>query len=195
VTLSLLVLGLVTLQRCAELLLARRNTRVLLASGAIEASPGHYPLLVGLHAAWLAGLWLWGWNADMRLGWLAAFVLLQLLRLWVIASLGPRWTTRIIVTPRAPLSRKGPYRVFAHPNYLVVAGEIAVLPLAFGLPLHALLFSIANAVITAVRIRAENAALAGLDLPAGLLEAKDGGISDDRSRQAMPRQGSSSASQ
>jgi methyltransferase len=189
VTLSILVLGFVTLQRGAELLLARRNARDLLASGAIEASPGHYPLLVGLHAAWLAGLWLWGWNAEIRLGWLAAFAILQLLRLWVIVSLGRRWTTRIIVTPRAPLSHQGPYRFLAHPNYLVVTGEIAVLPLAFGLPLYALLFSLANAAVLAVRIRAENAALAGLAVPAGLSEAKK---QPDR---PMPPQGSSSASQ
>ena len=70
-----------------------------------------------------------------------------------------RWTTRIIVPPGATLVRRGPYRFLAHPNYLVVASEIAVLPLAFGLPWYALFFSLANATLLAIRIRAENAAL------------------------------------
>ena len=159
-TLSWLILGIVTLQRAAELVLARRNTARLLAQGAIEASPGHYPLIVALHAAWLIGLWLLAHDAEPQLGWLAAFLVLQLLRVWVMVSLGRRWTTRIIILPHAPLSRSGPYRFLAHPNYLVVAGEIAVLPLVFGLPVYALIFSLANAAILAIRIRAENAALA-----------------------------------
>ena len=158
-----LVLGFVTLQRGAELALANRNTRRLLARGAVEVAPGHYPLIVVLHAAWLIGLWLFGRNAELRFGWLAAFALLQLLRLWVIASLGERWTTRIIVMPGTRLVRSGPYRFLAHPNYLVVTGEIAVLPLALSLPWYALAFLIANAAVLAIRIRAENAALAKAD--------------------------------
>jgi methyltransferase len=159
VTPALIVLCLVTLQRGAELVLAERNTRRLLARGALEVAPRHYPLIVGLHAAWLVGLWLIAWNAPLRPVWLVVFVLLQLLRIWVIASLGGRWTTRIIVMPGAALMRRGPYRFLAHPNYLVVAGEIAALPLAFGLPWYALAFSVANAAVLAIRIRAENAAL------------------------------------
>jgi methyltransferase len=159
VTPALILLGLVTLQRGGELALAERNTRQLLAQGAIEASPRHYLLIVGLHAAWLTGLWLIAWNAPIRPAWLVVFVLLQLLRVWVIASLGGRWTTRIIVMPGGPLVRRGPYRFLAHPNYLVVAGEIAVLPLAFGLPWYALAFSVANAAVLTIRIRAERAAL------------------------------------
>jgi methyltransferase len=163
VTWAELLLGFVTLQRGAELLLARRNTERLLAKGGVEAGARHYPAIVLLHAAWLAGLWLLARNAELGLAWLAAFILLQLLRVWVIASLGERWTTRIIVIPGAPLRRLGPYRFLSHPNYLVVAGEIAVVPLALGMPLYALIFSTANAAVLAVRIRAENAALAGAE--------------------------------
>jgi methyltransferase len=154
-----LLLGCVTLERVAELALARRNTRMLLQQGAVEHAGGHYPLIVVLHAAWLAALWLWGRGQPVSLAWLAAFLLLQALRAWVLATLGRRWTTRIIVQPGARLVARGPYRWFSHPNYLVVIGEIAVLPLCLGLPEMALAFSLANAAILAVRVRAENAAL------------------------------------
>lgn len=154
-----LLLGFVTLERVAELALARRNTRMLLRHGAVEHASGHYPLIVVLHAAWLAALWLWGRGQPVSLPWLAAFLLLQALRAWVLATLGPRWTTRIIVQPGARLVARGPYRWLSHPNYVVVVGEIAVLPLCLGLHEMALAFSLANAAILAVRVRAENAAL------------------------------------
>jgi methyltransferase len=153
------VLGLVTVQRIAELALSRRNTARLLAKGAFEASPGHYPLIVLLHAAWLGGLWLLALERPIQPAWLVAFVLLQAGRVWVLATLGGRWTTRIIVLPGAPLVRRGPYRFVAHPNYLVVAGEILTLPMVFGLGLYAAVFSALNAAVLAVRIRAEAAAL------------------------------------
>ena len=158
---SVIILALVTLQRLGELWLSNRNTRRLLAHGAREVGAGHYPLIVAVHALWLATLW---WLAPTRAVdgfWLAVFVLLQLARIWVIASLGSRWTTRIILLPDAPLVRRGPYRWVNHPNYLVVAGEIAALPLAFGLWQVALIFSILNAAVLTVRIREENAALRG----------------------------------
>lgn len=158
-TFSIVVLGLVTLQRLGELLLARRNTRSLRKRGAVEVAPGHYPLIVALHALWLAGLWLLAWDRTVNVAWLAVFIALQLLRVWVIATLGSRWTTRIIVLPGEPLVKSGPYRFVSHPNYLVVAGEIAALPLAFGLGAFALIFSLLNAAILWVRIRAENQGL------------------------------------
>lgn len=154
-----IILALVTLQRLAELVIARRNTKALLAQGAHEVAPGHYPLIVAVHAAWLASLW---WLAPGRpVSWLLIelFLLLQIARLWVLATLGPRWTTRIIILPGAPLVRHGPYRFFRHPNYLIVAGEIAVLPLAFGLWQPALVFSVANALVLTLRLKAENGAL------------------------------------
>jgi methyltransferase len=159
--LSVAVLGAVTLQRLSELVIARRNTRRLLARGAMEVGAGHYPLIVVMHAAWLAGLWLLAWTLPVRLPWLAIFLALQGLRVWTLLSLGERWTTRIIILPGAPLIARGPYRFVRHPNYLVVVGEIAVLPLTFGVAWYALAFSALNAAALAVRIRAENRALRG----------------------------------
>jgi methyltransferase len=158
--LSALVLSLVTMERLAELWLARRNTQRLLAQGAFEAGPAHYRWIVLLHTAWLGGLWFWAWNRPVIPFWLAVFVLLQFLRAWVLMTLGRRWTTRIIVVPGERLVQDGPYRFMSHPNYVVVCGEIAALPLAFGLPWYALVFSLLNGLILAVRIKAENAALA-----------------------------------
>ena len=156
---ALVILALVTLQRLGELVIARRNTRALLARGAYEASPGHYPLIVAVHALWLLSLW---WLAPGKpISWplIGLFLILQLGRLWVLSTLGPRWTTRIIVLPGAPLVTGGPFRFVRHPNYAVVALEIAVLPLAFGLWQVALIFSAANGAVLAIRIRAEARAL------------------------------------
>ena len=158
-SLSILILGAVTAQRLAELAIARRNTRRLLARGAVEVDAGHYPLLVLLHAAWLGGLWALAWDRDANLGWIAAYLVLEGLRVWTMASLGGRWTTRILVLPGEPLVRRGPYRFLSHPNYVVVAGELAVLPLAFDLPIYALTFTVLNAAALWIRIRAEEAAL------------------------------------
>lgn len=156
------ILGFVTLQRLAELQLAHRNSKRLLAEGAVEHAPDHYPFLVGVHMAWLAALWWWAPGRPVDWALLGLFVLLQLARVWVIATLGPRWTTRIIVKPGAPLVRSGPYRYLNHPNYAVVTAEIAVLPLVFGLAGIAAAFSLLNLAVLWVRIRAENKALSGL---------------------------------
>jgi methyltransferase len=157
--LSIVILAVVTLQRGGELVVARRNTRKLLARGAVESGEGHYPMIVGLHAAWLAGLWLLAWDEPANLVLLGAYVLVQALRVWTMASLGERWTTRIITLPGEPLVRRGPYWFIPHPNYVVVAVEIALLPLVFGLVAYALVFSVLNASALWVRIQAENAAL------------------------------------
>jgi methyltransferase len=157
--LSLAILGLVTAQRLGELVVARRNTARLLADGGVEHGAAHYPLIVALHAAWLLGLWALAWDRPVQLGWLAAYVVLEGLRAWVLLSIGSRWTTRIIGVPGETLVRRGPYRFVSHPNYLVVAGEVAVLPLVFGLPTYAAVFSLANAAVLWIRIRAENTAL------------------------------------
>ncbi|MGZ6040321.1 MAG: isoprenylcysteine carboxyl methyltransferase family protein [Phenylobacterium sp.] len=157
--LSIVILALVTAQRLGELVVARRNTRRLLSHGGVERGGEHYPLMVALHAAWLAGLWTLAWNRPANLWWLAAYVGLEVLRIWVLTSIGRRWTTRIIVVPGERLVRKGPYRLIPHPNYAVVAGEIAVLPLVFGLTGFAVVFSVLNAAMLWLRIRTENAAL------------------------------------
>jgi methyltransferase len=162
VTPAVVLLGLVTAERLAELWLARRNTATLLAQGAFEVAPGHYPLIVQLHACWLLGLWVIGSGHPLSQPWLMIFLALQVLRSWVLLTLGRRWTTRIMVLPSAPLVATGPYRLLSHPNYAVVVCEIAVLPLCLGMHWYALVFSVANAAILVVRIRAENAALIGL---------------------------------
>ena len=159
---AVLLLAFVTAQRLGELLLARRNTRRLIARGGYEAAAGHYWSIVALHAAWLLGLWWLGAERAVEPLWLGAYALLQVFRGWILASLGERWTTRIIILPDVPLVRRGPYRFLRHPNYWLVAAEIAVLPLALGLTLYALAFSLLNAVALAVRIRAEDRALARL---------------------------------
>jgi methyltransferase len=156
------ILALVTLQRLGELLLSRRNTRALLARGAYEVGAGHYPLIVAVHAGWLLVLWWLAPGRPVDWAWIALFLLFQLGRLWVLATLGPRWTTRIILVPGEALRISGPYRLMRHPNYAVVVGEIAVLPLAFGLPWVAVAFSLLNAAVLAIRIRAEGEALAPL---------------------------------
>jgi methyltransferase len=147
-------------QRLAELGLAQWNTVRLRASGGVEFGAAHYPLMVALHVCWLLGLGLLGHDRGIDPFWLTIFILLQAGRLWVIATLGRRWTTRVIVLPGAAPIARGPYRWVRHPNYLVVVAEIAVVPLALGLPLFALVFSLANAGMLAYRIGVENQALA-----------------------------------
>jgi methyltransferase len=158
-SLSVLILALVTLQRIGELWLSNRNTKRLLACGAQEVGARHYPLIVAVHVLWLAALWWFAPERAVEGFWLAVFVLLQLARIWVLATLGSRWTTRIIILPGAPLVRAGPYRWVDHPNYMIVIGEIAALPLTFGLWAVALIFSLLNAAVIVIRIREENRAL------------------------------------
>jgi methyltransferase len=164
-SLPVAILALVTLQRLGELWLSNRNTRRLLARGGHEVGARHYPLMVAVHLLWLAALW---WLAPARPidgFWLAVFVLLQLARIWVLATLGSRWTTRIIILPGAPLVRAGPYRWVDHPNYMIVIGEIAALPLTFGLWAVAMIFTLLNAAVLTIRIREENRALSASSTP------------------------------
>ena len=155
---ALAFIAFLLLQRGGELILARRNTRRLLARGAVEYGAAHYPLIVAMHAAWLAAIALLGWTQPVSPGWLAVFALLQIARIWVLASLGPRWTTRIIVLDE-PLVRRGPYRWLSHPNYAVVVAEIVAAPMVLGLWPVAVVFTLLNAAVLTIRIRAETRAL------------------------------------
>jgi methyltransferase len=157
-----ILLAFLTVQRLAELWWAKRNEARLLAAGGTEFGRSHLPLIIAFHCAWMAGLWLLAYDHSVEPVFLVVFIVLQGLRLWVLLTLGQRWTIRIIVVPGEHLVLQGPYRFMRHPNYAVVAGEIAVVPLALGLPIYALVFTILNALVLAVRIPAENAALASL---------------------------------
>ena len=157
--LNIVILTLVTLERLVELPIAQANTKRLIAAGAFEVAPGHYPLIVALHALWLATLWWLAPGRPVSLPLLALFGLVELGRIWVLLTLGQRWTTRIIVVPSETLVRRGPYRFLNHPNYVVVVAEIALLPLIFGLWRTAVIFSLLNAVLLILRVREENRAL------------------------------------
>jgi methyltransferase len=162
--------GLVAIQRLLELRLSRRHERTLRARGAVERGRGHYPLMVGLHVLWLLSTLVEGLmrGPSIPAWWpipLALFLLVQPLRYWAIFSLGEHWNTRILVVPGAKLVARGPYRYFPHPNYVVVAVEIATFPLIFGAWITALVFSALNAALLFVRIREENRALAELAKP------------------------------
>lgn len=156
-----IVVGFLVLQRLAELIIARRNHRKLMAGGAIEVGRRHYPALVALHAGWLLAMLVTiDPESPMSIPLLAVFVLLECGRVWVIVTLGSRWTTRIMVVPGARPIQSGPYRYVNHPNYLIVCGELAVVPLMFGAWLLALIASALNLLILRARVRVENKALA-----------------------------------
>lgn len=157
-----LVLGYVIAQRLLELWIAKRNTSDLLANGGQELARAHYPLIVSLHAAWIVGLVVLAPGQPITLWALFLFALVQLIRFWTLATLGRRWTTRIIIVPGETLVSTGPFRYVSHPNYLVVIAELFLLPLLFGLPLYAALFSALNAAVLTVRISAEERALSAI---------------------------------
>lgn len=155
------IVVLVALQRLGELGVARRNEDRLRAAGAVESGAGHYPLIVLLHGTWLAAVFAAA-PPGTPIAWplLAVYALLQLGRIWVIATLGPYWTTRILALPGGRDVSGGPYRLCRHPNYLIVVAEIAVLPLAFGAWEVAAVFSLLNGGLLAWRIRVEERARA-----------------------------------
>ena len=162
----LLVVGvmLVAVQRLLELWYSRRNERRLLARGAVEKGSGHYPVIVAVHSLWLVSTLVEALlRGPERPAWwpvpLVAFLLVQPLRYWAILSLGENWNTRVLVVPGGKLVRRGPYRYFPHPNYVVVAVEVLTFPLIFGAWITAVVFSLLNAALLYVRIRTENRAL------------------------------------
>lgn len=155
-----LLLAYLAVQRVGELCWATQNERRLFKAGGVEYGRAHLPLIVLFHAAWLAGMWGLAYDRSVQPIFLALFVVAQVARFWVLITLGRRWTIRIIVVPGERLVTRGPYCFVRHPNYAVVTGEIALVPLALGLPIFALVFSVLNAAVLAIRIPAENAALA-----------------------------------
>ena len=167
-TAFVVVVGLVALERLAELVVSKRNAAWSLARGGRETGRGHYPVMVVLHTGFLAAMLL---EAVLRrpevpgaLAWsmLALVVAAQALRWWCIVTLGRRWNTRVIVVPGLPPVRTGPYRLLTHPNYVAVVVEGAALPLVHGGWITAASFTVLNAALLRVRIGVENAALASL---------------------------------
>lgn len=137
------------------------------ARGAVERGAGHYPFMVTIHVLWLLSTLVEGLlqGAEFPAWWpvpLALFLLVQPLRYWAILSLGPNWNVRVLVVPCMKLVRRGPYRLFPHPNYVVVAVEVLTFPLIFGAWITALVFTALNAAFLFVRVRAENRALKDL---------------------------------
>jgi methyltransferase len=163
------LVGLVAVERLAELVVAKRNLAWSLAAGGRETGFAHYPFMVVLHTGLLGGclLEVWWGHRDFHpgLGWTMLVLVLaaQGLRWWCIRTLGHQWNTRIVVVPGLARVTGGPYRLFAHPNYVAVVVEGFALPLVHSAWLTALVFTVVNAGLLSVRIRAENAALTGAD--------------------------------
>ena len=151
----------IIVQRLSELVIAKRNTARLLAKGAYEVGAEHYPIMVGMHSLWIACLLFLGYDQSVSFGWLAIFAVLQVFRVWILGTLGARWTTRVIIL-REPLVVAGPFKYFRHPNYMLVVAEIIVAPMVLGLLWLAVIFTVLNAAMLYLRIGVEEKALADL---------------------------------
>ena len=167
VAFTVLVL-LVGLERLAELVVSKRNAAWSLGRGGVETGQGHFPAMVVLHTALLAGALVEAWvrrpAVPSVLAWtmLALVLASQALRWWCITTLGPRWNTRVIVVPGMAPVTSGPYRIFSHPNYVAVVVEGVALPLVHAAWVTAVVFTVLNALLLTVRLRCENEALASL---------------------------------
>lgn len=158
---AVLFLSFIIVQRLSELVIAKRNTAKLMERGATEYGAEHYPFMVSMHTCWILALVFFGFDESIQIGWLIAFAGLQVLRVWILMTLGERWTTRIIVIDE-PLVLAGPFRLLRHPNYVLVVAEIFIAPMVLGLWWIAVVFSVLNAAMLYVRINAEEKALAHL---------------------------------
>ena len=169
------LVGLVGLERLAELVVSKRNAAWAFERGGVEEGRGHYPVMVVLHTGFLVAMLVEAWlrrpDVAPLLAWsmLALVLASQALRWWCIATLGRRWNTRVIIVPGLAPVASGPYRLLPHPNYVAVVVEGVALPLVHEAWLTALVFTVANAALLVVRIRVENAALR--TLPGRLVDA------------------------
>jgi methyltransferase len=164
-----LILALATAQRVIEFVYSYRNAQILKQQGAFEVGKFHYVLLVVMHAAWLVSLWWFAWNQPIYWSMIVIYLLIQVIRAWTLMALGPRWTIEIMVTPDEVI-RGGPTHFIRQPNYFVVAAEILVLPLAFGLWWHSLLFTIINGLMLYWRMRIESEAIQPLKTDSSVTE-------------------------
>jgi methyltransferase len=146
-------------QRLTELYISKRNEKWLLAQGAVEYGREHYPYMVTMHTLFIVSIiaeyYLTGGD-SINLLFLSLFILLLIFKYWVLSSLGTYWNTRIYRVPGVVAVRKGPYKLFKHPNYVDVVCEIAIIPLVFQLYYTAVIFTVLNAIMLTVRIRVEN---------------------------------------
>ncbi|MCM3710230.1 isoprenylcysteine carboxyl methyltransferase family protein [Sporosarcina luteola] len=159
-----IVLSIIILQRIIELFIAKRNEKWMKDQGAFEAGASHYPFMVAMHVFFFIALISEVFYFQRQISaiwpiWLTVFSTVQLLRIWCLASLGKYWNTKIIVLPNAKVVRKGPYKWLRHPNYIIVATELLVLPLLFNAFITAVVFSLLNIWMMSVRIPAEEQAL------------------------------------
>jgi len=155
---ALLFIAFLIIQRLGELVIAKRNTARLIERGAKEYAPEHYPIIVAVHTLWVLAIVVLGWDQPILWSWFVIYVVLQLFRVWILTSLGERWTTRIVIWNK-PLVARGPYRFIKHPNYILVIAEIIAAPMVLGLTWVAVVFTVLNAIVLAIRIPAENKAL------------------------------------
>ena len=158
----ILFISFIVLQRIAELIIAKRNENWLRKQGAIEYGHDHYSLIVLLHTVFILSLiaeYLYSGTSYPDLAFLSIYLVLVIAKVWVIASLGRYWNTKILRVPNAALVTKGPYRYVKHPNYIIVIGEIAIIPVVFHLYYTAIIFTILNAFMLRIRIIEENKVL------------------------------------
>jgi len=159
----ILFISFVILLRMGEMILSRRNEAWLLQHGAIETGQRHYPVIIVLHVLFFASL-IVEYSVKQTITFnvflLIPFFILQAAKIWIVFSLGKFWNTKIYRIPDAPLIKRGPYRYFKHPNYMIVVIEIAVIPLMFQLVYTAIVFSILNAIVLTIRIYEENKVIA-----------------------------------
>ncbi len=158
----ILFTSLIILLRIGELILSKRNEKWLLQNGAVEYGQKHYPFIVALHVLFIISLII-EYSMKRTVSYssflLVLFFLLLAFKTWVILSLGKFWNTKIYRIANYPLIKKGLYRYFKHPNYMIVIIEIAVIPLIFDLYFTAVIFTLFNAILLSVRIKEENKAL------------------------------------
>jgi methyltransferase len=149
----------VIIQRLSELYIARGNEKWLRSQGAVEYGKEHYPFIVALHTLFIISIileYILRGNTQIDFVFLILFALLLLFKFWALSSLGKYWNTKIFRVPGAGPVKKGPYKLFKHPNYFIVICEIAIIPMVFHLYYTAIIFTVLNAIMLTVRIRVEN---------------------------------------
>ena len=149
----------VIIQRLSELYIAKGNEKWLRSQGAVEYGKEHYLFIVALHTLFIISIiveYILRGNTPIDFVFLILFVLLLLFKFWALSSLGKYWNTKIFRVPGASPVKKGPYKLFKHPNYFIVICEIAIIPMVFHLYYTAIIFTVLNAIMLTVRIRVEN---------------------------------------